>query len=59
MTIEEYKQKFSGAPYELEKFAELALEIEDERFFRNSAKEYLESARYFRERMEDYEIQIG
>lgn len=59
MTLEEYAERYHCAPYELEKFAEGAEEVNDCPLINQVAKTYLEAKRAFEALLEELEIEVG
>lgn len=58
-SLEEYRDEFSGAPYELKDFAEEAIEIEDCDELVAVAQAYLDAKLAFENALASYGIEQG
>jgi hypothetical protein len=59
ITLEEFKEKVNGAPWELCEFAEEAENVRDCDELRDAAVHYLQALRKFEDELEDREIEVG
>lgn len=60
MTLDDFKERYSGAPYPLEEFAEIAREIEGEdNGLRWYAREFLDKKRLFEFELKQHGVEVG
>jgi hypothetical protein len=59
MTLDDFIDQFSGAPYELSEFASAAEDIEDCEELAQAAKAFLDAQQRFQDLLEAYDVQLG
>ena len=59
MNIEEFQEEHSGAPYELQEFAELAEDLEDAPDLVEAASNYLQAREEFINALAEHGIEQG
>lgn len=59
MTLTEFIEKADGAPWELERVAELATEVTNVPELREAAQEFLAWRQEFLDQLEAFEVELG
>jgi hypothetical protein len=57
--LEEFREQYNYAPFELYEFAQQASKVKDCYYLSESADDYLRAKRKFKEALEYYEIEVG